>query len=108
MSTFREAIQPTWSYETNAVTYFQQFRPIMPPIGHSIYVYHLTEEDVARVNPLLEGPAAANRETQSDRLATDIDLREVVVARRSEQDVNLDARPRSNSGRSAPNSVKTG
>ena len=56
LGTVPEAIQPAWSYETNALKYFRQFRPIMPPIGHSIYVYHLTEEDVARVNPLLEGP----------------------------------------------------
>ena len=45
-------------YETNALSYFRQFRPIMPPIGHSIYVYHLTEEDVARVNPAPGGSAA--------------------------------------------------
>jgi hypothetical protein len=57
LRTVPEAIQPTWSFEKNALTYFQRFRPIMPPIGHSIYVYHLTEEDVARVNPLLEKPA---------------------------------------------------
>ncbi len=57
-----EAIQPVWAYHpgrdgTHALEYFRQFRPIMPPIGHSIYVYHLTEEDVARVNPMLEDAA---------------------------------------------------
>jgi hypothetical protein len=57
-----EAVQPTWNFHlardgSAALGYFRRFRPIMPPIGHSIYVYHLTEEDVARVNPLLEKPA---------------------------------------------------
>jgi hypothetical protein len=50
-----DAAQPSWAYETGALTYFQRLRPIMPPIGHSIYVYRLTEEDCARVNRLLEG-----------------------------------------------------
>jgi len=34
--------------------YFRRFTPIGPPIGHSIYIYHLTEQDVARVAHLLE------------------------------------------------------
>ncbi len=52
-----EANQPSWNvYKPHAFDYFQQFRPIMPPIGHSIYIYRLTEEDCARVNPMLEGP----------------------------------------------------
>jgi Dolichyl-phosphate-mannose-protein mannosyltransferase len=52
-----EAMQPTWSFETNALSYFRQFRPIMPPIGHSVYVYQLTEEDCAGFNRLLEDQA---------------------------------------------------
>src|SRR5262249_49575353 len=36
--TVKGAIQGTWSYERNALSYFRQFRPIMPPIGHTIYV----------------------------------------------------------------------
>jgi hypothetical protein len=50
-----EANQPVWNFhDPEALSYFRQFRPIMPPIGHSIYVFRLTEADVARVNPLLE------------------------------------------------------
>ncbi len=53
--TVPEATQPQWNYHpgpggVHAFEYFRRFRPIMPPIGHSIYVYHLTEEDVAGVN----------------------------------------------------------
>ena len=57
-------IQPTWNLPSTERAWpstSAQFRPIMPPIGHSIYVYQLSEEDVARVNPLLEGSAAAMR-----------------------------------------------
>ncbi|MHB1559207.1 MAG: ArnT family glycosyltransferase [Isosphaeraceae bacterium] len=57
--TVPEAAQPQWNYHpgpggVHALGYFRRFRPIMPPIGHSIYVYHLTEEDVAAVNAELE------------------------------------------------------
>ncbi len=46
-----QANQAAWNaFRPGAFDYFRQFRPIMPPIGHSIYVYRLTEEDVARVN----------------------------------------------------------
>jgi hypothetical protein len=45
---------PKWNaWDLNAFSYFQRFTPIKK-IGHSIYVYKLTEEDVARVRPLLE------------------------------------------------------
>jgi hypothetical protein len=52
-----EAWAPTWNAaRPGAFGYFQQFQPILPPIGHSIYVYHLSADDVARVAPQLEGP----------------------------------------------------
>jgi hypothetical protein len=41
----------------DAFGYFREFQPVMPPIGHSIYVFHLTEADVARVAAQLEGGA---------------------------------------------------
>jgi hypothetical protein len=57
-----EAYQPTWNFHwrisnkgPDSLKYFREFHPIMPPIGHSIYVFHLNEEDCALVNPLLEG-----------------------------------------------------
>jgi Dolichyl-phosphate-mannose-protein mannosyltransferase len=92
LSPVYEAIAPTWKFEKNALTYFQRFRPIMAPIGHSIYVYRLTEEDVARVNAEFEEKAAEDRNTQSHRLPTDIHLRDVVLTRRPEEDVDLEAR----------------
>ncbi len=57
--TVPEATQPVWNYHpgpggTYPLEYFLRFQPIMPPIGHSIYVYHLSEEDVAAVNSELE------------------------------------------------------
>jgi hypothetical protein len=90
-----EAIQPTWRFHPTpdgraALGYFRQFRPIMPPIGHSIYVYRLTEEDVARVSPLLEGRSHDVRGVSS-RLATDVDLREVGLSRRAEEHLDLEA-----------------
>jgi hypothetical protein len=91
LRTVPEALQPTWSFETRALTYFQQFRPIMPPIGHSIYVYRLTEEDVARVNRQFEA-AAADPDARSDWLATDINLREVIFMHGPEQDIDPEAR----------------
>jgi hypothetical protein len=49
-----EAIAPVWNAsEFDAFGYFRRFEPVHK-IGHSIYVYHLNEEDIARVNPLLE------------------------------------------------------
>jgi hypothetical protein len=87
------AFLPAWNvYQRNAFRYFQQFRPIMPPIGHSIYVYKLTEEDVARVNPDFEKGAVFEPEARSNPLAADVHLREVVVADRTEPDVNLESR----------------
>jgi hypothetical protein len=48
---------PAWNYRgPDSLGYFRKFRPIMPPIGHSIYLYYLSEEDCALVNPDLEGP----------------------------------------------------
>ena len=44
---------PVWNAERNAFSYFQQFEPIRR-IGHSIYVYKLSQEDVDRATPLLE------------------------------------------------------
>jgi hypothetical protein len=53
-----QANQPTWNfYKPDAFGYFREFRPMMPPIGHSIYVYRLTEEDCALVNSKLEARA---------------------------------------------------
>ena len=60
-----EAWAPTWNAHGldpklpnfDAFGYFRDFQPIMPPIGHSIYVYRLTEADVARVAAQLEGAA---------------------------------------------------
>ncbi len=50
-----EAWSPAWNViGKRAFGYFRRFTPIGPPIGHSIYVYHLTEEDVAGIAGLLE------------------------------------------------------
>jgi 4-amino-4-deoxy-L-arabinose transferase-like glycosyltransferase len=46
----RGLMGPSWSTDEHAFSYFRQFQPIMPPIGHSIYVYRLSAEDVARVS----------------------------------------------------------
>jgi hypothetical protein len=52
-----EANGPAWAFAPHAVDYFRELRPITPPIGHSIYVYRVSEEDAARLNRLLEeGP----------------------------------------------------
>jgi len=61
-----QAWEPAWNahglepdtHDFAAFDYFREFQPIMPPIGHSIYVYHLTEADVARVAAKLEGAAS--------------------------------------------------
>jgi 4-amino-4-deoxy-L-arabinose transferase-like glycosyltransferase len=46
----RQAQAPVWNaHEFNAFAYFWQFEPIKK-IGHSIYVYRITEEDIARVD----------------------------------------------------------
>jgi hypothetical protein len=45
---------PAWdAFEFDAFGYFQWFEPIKK-IGHSIYIYYLTEADVARVAPKLQ------------------------------------------------------
>jgi hypothetical protein len=49
---------PAWNaHAPDAFGYFRAFQPIMPPIGHSIYVYHLTAADIARVASQLEETA---------------------------------------------------
>ena len=49
----REAWEPAWNaWEEDAFWYFRQFEPIKR-IGHSIYVYHLSADDVAGAAPLL-------------------------------------------------------
>jgi 4-amino-4-deoxy-L-arabinose transferase-like glycosyltransferase len=54
-----EAWFPAWDVRNNVRNqdgygYFRRFEPIGPPIGHSIYVYYLSEDDIARVAPLFE------------------------------------------------------
>ena len=48
-----ETWAPVWNADVNAFSYFQMFEPITR-IGHSIYVYKLSQEDVDRAAPLLE------------------------------------------------------
>jgi hypothetical protein len=48
-----ETWAPVWNADVHAFSYFQNFKPIAR-IGHSIYVYKLSQEDVDRVAPLLE------------------------------------------------------
>jgi hypothetical protein len=53
-----EAWAPAWNaHGFHAFSYFRRFQPIIPPIGHSIYVYRISEEDVARAAPDLEDAA---------------------------------------------------
>jgi 4-amino-4-deoxy-L-arabinose transferase-like glycosyltransferase len=48
-----EAWSPAWNaWEFDAFRYFQQFEPI-EKIGHSIYIYHLNENDLAKAAPFL-------------------------------------------------------
>ncbi len=51
-----EAWAPAWNAALpDAYGYFRTyFTPIGPPLGHSIYIYHLTEADIARAAPVLE------------------------------------------------------
>jgi 4-amino-4-deoxy-L-arabinose transferase-like glycosyltransferase len=54
-----EAWFPAWDVKNNVWNqdgygYFRRFTPIGPPIGHSIYIYHLSEQDVDRVRGALE------------------------------------------------------
>jgi len=52
--TVPQAWAPVWNaWKFGAFEYFQQFKPIKR-IGHSIYVYQLSEKDVARVAPFFE------------------------------------------------------
>ena len=48
-----ETWAPVWNAGEHAFSYFQEFEPIAR-IGHSIYVYKLTQQDVDRVALLLE------------------------------------------------------
>lgn len=48
-----QAWAPTWRSKDDAFGYFRLFEPTHR-IGHSIYLYHLTAEDVARAAPLLK------------------------------------------------------
>jgi hypothetical protein len=67
-----EAWSPAWNaadffgrLEHDAFGYFRMFEPI-EKIGHSIYVYHLTEDDVARAAQVLQ-----ERETGSSQAVDD-------------------------------------
>jgi 4-amino-4-deoxy-L-arabinose transferase-like glycosyltransferase len=49
-----EAWMAAWDIKDDrAYSYFRRFKPIGPPIGHSIYIYHLSEQDVARATAML-------------------------------------------------------
>jgi hypothetical protein len=50
---WQQAWGPQWNVDQHAFGYFRQFRPIHR-IGHSIYIYKLSAEDVRRAAPLLE------------------------------------------------------
>jgi len=50
-----EAWLPAWNvWKERGYSYFRRFSPIGPPIGHSIYVFRLSEQDVASVADMLE------------------------------------------------------
>jgi 4-amino-4-deoxy-L-arabinose transferase-like glycosyltransferase len=50
-----QARAPVWNaFEFHAFGYFWQFEPIQADIGHSILIYRLSEEDVARADLLAE------------------------------------------------------
>ena len=100
LDTVPEAIQPTWSYEINALKYFRQFRPIMPPIGIDLCVSsHRGGRRPGQ--PDVRGVGRRIR-ARSHRLATDIDLGEVIVARGPEQDVDVEPRPTQQIGQIGP------
>jgi len=50
---WQEAWQPIWAVSSNAFAYFRLFEPI-DRIGHSIYIYKLSEADAARAAPFWE------------------------------------------------------
>jgi len=50
---WQQAWEPQWNVASHAFGYFRQFQPIHR-IGHSIYIYKLTAEDVARAGSLME------------------------------------------------------
>jgi len=49
---WQQAWEPQWDVADHAFGYFRQFKPV-DRIGHSIYIYKLSPEDVARAEPLL-------------------------------------------------------
>ncbi len=57
---FREVWAPAWSSGPDVYGYFRLFEP-KRRIGHSIYLYHLTPDDVARAADVFKAPAAAGR-----------------------------------------------
>ncbi|WP_337173200.1 glycosyltransferase family 39 protein [Paludisphaera sp.] len=54
---YQEVWAPAWASEADVYGYFRMFEP-RHRIGHSIYLYHLTAEDVARAAEAFETPAA--------------------------------------------------
>jgi hypothetical protein len=57
---FQEVWAPAWASEADVYGYFRLFEP-KHRIGHSIYLYHLTAEDVARASEVFKAPAAKTR-----------------------------------------------
>jgi len=55
---FQEVWAPAWSSEPDVYGYFRLFRPERR-IGHSIDLYHLTADDVARAADVFKAPAAS-------------------------------------------------
>ncbi|WP_165219063.1 glycosyltransferase family 39 protein [Aquisphaera insulae] len=51
--------EPAWNAAQDAFSYFRMFTPI-ERIGHSIYVYKLTDEDVARADEEIARPITSN------------------------------------------------
>jgi len=93
-----QARAPVWNaWKFGAFGYFQRFEPI-EKIGHSIYVYHLNEEDVARVASIWNGSGqqgegkGEGRVRSVQHLAADVDLSQVVVPHRAVEHFGLEAR----------------
>ncbi len=73
---WQRAWEPMWNVGSHAFGYFRRFQPI-DRIGHSIYIYKLSEEDVARVEPFRHDDAI----DRAIRLEQDLALREVEFER---------------------------